>query len=185
MYDCVKLLNTNHGKKNAHLCWYYCIQNVPHSFYGFWWRSGAQVFSAAVAGAGCTGLTESRLLVWFTSKRHESILWNMRHNSTKNCYQTSATLSWYVFIEFHLCLIQSWQMPPVLNCKFSMRAFAGPELVWIWSAEAREREKKRKQKILSILFKYPNCTCLSTSTSLTHRPFALAKQLWDLSLYLF
>lgn len=40
--------------------------------------------------------------------------------------------------------------------------------------QRRERERK-KQKILSILLEYPNCTCLSTSTSLTHRPFALAK----------
>ena len=54
----------------------------------------------------------------------------------------------------------------------SFWAFAGPELVRIWSAEARKREK---HKILSILLEYPNCTCLSTSTSLTHRPFALAK----------
>ncbi len=72
MYDSVKLLNTDHDKKTAHLCWYYCIQNVPHSFNGFWWRNRAPVFSAA--GAGRTGLAESRLLVLFTSKRHDSIL---------------------------------------------------------------------------------------------------------------
>lgn len=76
----VKLLNTDYDKKSAHLCWYYCIQDVPHCFYGFLWRGGAPVFSAAEAGARGTGLTESRLLVWLPSKHHESVLWNMRHS---------------------------------------------------------------------------------------------------------
>lgn len=73
-----------------------------------------------------------------------------------------------VFIELHSCLIQSWQMPPVLRCKSCIR---GSPL----DLDSIGEKEKRKAKILSILFKHPNCTCLSTSTSLTLRPFALAK----------
>ena len=46
---------------------------------------------------------------------------------------------------------------------------------WFWFGQQRRERERKKQKILSILLEYPNCTCLSTSTSLTHRPFALAK----------
>lgn len=46
---------------------------------------------------------------------------------------------------------------------------------WFRFGQQRREREREKQKILSILLEYPNCTCLSTSTSLTHRPFALAK----------
>lgn len=46
---------------------------------------------------------------------------------------------------------------------------------WFGFGQQRREREREKQKILSILLEYPNCTCLSTSTSLTHRPFALAK----------
>lgn len=96
----------------------------------------------------------------------------------KKSYQTSATSSWYVYrVSFTSYLITSAASSSesyIFHARFE------------FGQQRRGREgKKRKQKILSILFKYPHCTCLSTSTSLTHRPFALAKQLWDLSLYLF
>lgn len=78
-YDGVKLLNTEHDKKTAHLCRYYCIQDVPHGLYGFLRRGGAPVCAAAAAadaeaGARRAGLAESRLRVCFTSERHEGVL---------------------------------------------------------------------------------------------------------------
>lgn len=39
-----------------------------------------------------------------------------------------------VFIELHSCLIQSWQMPPVLRCKSCIRGSPRPRPVWIWTA---------------------------------------------------
>lgn len=78
-YDCVKLQNTERNKKIAHLCWYYCIQDVSHRLYGFLRRGGAPVCAAAAAataeaGARCAGLAESQLWVCFTSERHEGVL---------------------------------------------------------------------------------------------------------------
>lgn len=77
-YDGVKLLNTEHDKKTAHLCRYYCIQDVPHGLYGFLRRGGAPVCAAAAAdaeaGARRARLAESRLRVCFTSERHEGVL---------------------------------------------------------------------------------------------------------------
>lgn len=105
--------------------------------------------------------------------------------AVKKVDQTSATSSWYVFIEFLLWHVlfttdaSSYELY-ILHEGFC-RAIASVDLTG--------RGAKKKEDSISILFKclfkYPNCTCLSTSTSLTHRPFALAKQLWDLSLYLF
>lgn len=54
-------MQEKNDEKTAHLCWYYCIQNVPHSFYGSGWRGGAAVFSSALAGGAV--LAVSRLLV--------------------------------------------------------------------------------------------------------------------------
>lgn len=74
---------------------------------------------------------------WGTAvKKKNTVIRLQRH-----CLDMFSSSSTYVSFNHGRCF-RFW--------KFSMRAFAGPELVWIWSAEARERKTENTQYSLQV-----------------------------------